>query len=88
MLGNLYADQSQWAPAQQAYFQAHHLEPDNPDYAYNLAVGLDHAAPAEARPRLLPPRRVASPRRTGPPELQPLARPGTHPRACTVRSLE
>jgi tetratricopeptide (TPR) repeat protein len=42
VLGNLYADQSQWAQAQQAYFQAHHLEPDNSDYAYNLAVGLDH----------------------------------------------
>jgi tetratricopeptide (TPR) repeat protein len=42
VLGNLYADQSQWAQAQQAYFQAHHLEPDNPDYAYNLAIGLDH----------------------------------------------
>ena len=41
VLGNLYADQSQWAQAQQSYFQAHHLEPDNPDYAYNLAVGLD-----------------------------------------------
>ena len=42
ILGNLYADQSMWAQAQQAYFQAHHLEPDNADYAYNLAVGLDH----------------------------------------------
>lgn len=42
VLGNVYADQSLWAQAQQAYFQAHHLEPDNPDYAYNLAVGLDH----------------------------------------------
>jgi tetratricopeptide (TPR) repeat protein len=42
VLGNLYADQSLWAQAQQAYFQAHHLEPENPDYAYNLAVGLDH----------------------------------------------
>ena len=41
-LGNLYADQSQWAQAQQAYFQAYHLEPANPDYAYNLAVGLEH----------------------------------------------
>jgi len=43
-LGNLYADQSQWAAAQQAYFQAHHLEPANPDYAYNLAVGLEHVS--------------------------------------------
>lgn len=41
-LGNLYADQSQWAPAQQVFFQAHHLEPANPDYAYNLAVALEH----------------------------------------------
>ena len=43
-LGNLYADQSQWSAAQQAYFQAHHLEPANPDYAYNLAVGLEHVS--------------------------------------------
>jgi tetratricopeptide (TPR) repeat protein len=42
VLGNLYSDQSLWSQAQHAYFQAHHLEPDNPDYAYNLAVGLDH----------------------------------------------
>ena len=42
VLGNLYADQGAWAQAQQAFFQAHHLEPDNPDYAYNLAVSLDH----------------------------------------------
>jgi tetratricopeptide (TPR) repeat protein len=43
-LGNLYADQSQWAAAQHAYFQAHHLEPANPDYAFNLAVGLEHVS--------------------------------------------
>jgi tetratricopeptide (TPR) repeat protein len=47
-LGNLYADQGLWAQAQQAYFQAHHLEPNNPDYAYNLAVGLEHVS----QPRL------------------------------------
>ncbi|HSQ05914.1 MAG TPA: tetratricopeptide repeat protein [Burkholderiales bacterium] len=41
-LGNLYAEQSQWAPAQQAYFRAHHLDPANADYTYNLAVGLEH----------------------------------------------
>ena len=41
-LGNLYARTTQWAPAQQAYFQAYQLQPDNPDYAYNLAVGLEH----------------------------------------------
>lgn len=43
-LGNLYADQSLWAQAQQAYFQAHHLDPANADYAYNLAVGLEHVS--------------------------------------------
>jgi tetratricopeptide (TPR) repeat protein len=41
-LGTLYARMTQWAPAQQAYFQAYQLQPDNPDYAYNLAVGLEH----------------------------------------------
>jgi tetratricopeptide (TPR) repeat protein len=41
-LGNVYVDQNRWPDAQQAYFQAHHLQPDNPDYAYNLAVGLEH----------------------------------------------
>jgi len=41
-LGNLYAGQRLWAQAQQAYFQAYQLAPDNPDYAYNLAVGLEH----------------------------------------------
>jgi tetratricopeptide (TPR) repeat protein len=49
-LGNVYADQSLWAQAQQAYFQAHHLEPSNPDYAYNLAVGLEHLG--QSRPAL------------------------------------
>lgn len=47
VLGNLYADQSLWAQAQQAYFQAHHLEPENPDYAYNLAIGLDQLRQAK-----------------------------------------
>ncbi len=41
-LGNVYADQNRWPDAQQAYFQAHHLQAGNPDYAYNLAVGLEH----------------------------------------------
>ena len=35
-------DQGQWSQAQRAYFQAHHLEAGNPDYAYNLAVALEH----------------------------------------------
>ncbi len=43
-LGNLYAGQGEWAAAQNAYFQAHKLAPDNPDYAFNLAVGLEHVS--------------------------------------------
>ena len=41
-LGNMYAEQSQWPAAQAAYFQAFHLQPDNADYAFNLAIGLEH----------------------------------------------
>ncbi len=41
-LGNQYAQQARWAEAQQAYFKAVVAEPDNPDYAYNLAVSLEH----------------------------------------------
>ena len=35
-------EQNKWPQAQQAYFQAHSLDPRNPDYAYNLAIGLEH----------------------------------------------
>ena len=41
-LGNLYAEQGQWPLAQQAYFQAYQMQQDSPDYAFNLAVGLEH----------------------------------------------
>lgn len=41
-LGNQYAGQSLWADAQQAYFSAYTRAPDNPDFAFNLAVSLDH----------------------------------------------
>jgi tetratricopeptide (TPR) repeat protein len=40
-LGNLYAQQSRWPEAQQTFFRAYSASPDNPDYAYNLAIGLD-----------------------------------------------
>jgi Flp pilus assembly protein TadD len=46
-LGNLYARQGRWPLAQPAYFQAYQLQPDNPDYAYNLAVGLEHLGQAK-----------------------------------------
>jgi len=40
-LGNLYARQSRWSDAQQAYFNAYGTATRNPDYAFNLAVSLD-----------------------------------------------
>ena len=41
-LGNQFAQQRRWAEAQQEYFKAFAAEPDNADFAYNLAVSLDH----------------------------------------------
>ena len=41
-LGNQLAQQGRWAEAQQEYFRAFAAEPDNADFAYNLAVSLDH----------------------------------------------
>jgi tetratricopeptide (TPR) repeat protein len=40
-LGNQYAAQARWSEAQAAYFRAYTTDPDNPDFAYNLAVSLD-----------------------------------------------
>ncbi|OFZ99399.1 MAG: hypothetical protein A2Z44_04930, partial [Betaproteobacteria bacterium RBG_19FT_COMBO_58_11] len=41
-LGNVYAAQGRWNEAQNAYFEAQRQEPDSPDYAFNLAVSLEH----------------------------------------------
>jgi len=41
VLGNQYAKQSRWTEAQEAYFRAFSVNPDNADYAFNLAVSLD-----------------------------------------------
>ena len=43
-LGGQYVAQSRWGEAQQAFFEAFHIDPQNPDYIYNLAVSLDHLA--------------------------------------------
>jgi tetratricopeptide (TPR) repeat protein len=41
-LGNLYAEQSRWSEAQQAYFDAYALDTQNANLAFNLAVSLEH----------------------------------------------
>lgn len=48
VLGNVYSKQKRWPNAQQAYFNAHSLDSENPDYALNLAVSLDHMSKYEA----------------------------------------
>jgi len=51
-LGHELAQQSKWRLAQQAYFKAFSLNPDNPQYAYNLAVSLDRMEKYDAARRL------------------------------------
>jgi len=46
-LGNHYARAARWGDAQQAYFEACRLEPENGDHLYNLAVSLDHLRQAK-----------------------------------------
>jgi Flp pilus assembly protein TadD len=41
-LGNQYADQSRWAEAQQAYFNALAIEPTNALFSFDVAISLDH----------------------------------------------
>lgn len=50
-LGNLYAAESRWADAQEAYFEAVRAAPGDPAYAYNLAVALDHLGQRDAARR-------------------------------------
>ncbi|GEM_PF-1626042 len=41
-LANLYAAQSRWVAAERAYYNAYNLDQSKPDYAFNLAISLDH----------------------------------------------
>lgn len=41
-LGNVHAGQGRWNEAQAGYFEAQRLEPESADYAFNLAVSLEH----------------------------------------------
>lgn len=50
-LGGVLARQQRWGEAQQAFFHAYSLTPDNALYAYNLAITLDRLhQPAAALP--------------------------------------
>ncbi len=41
-LGHLYAAKQQWSDAQEAYFNASRLSPNLAEYAFNVAVSLEH----------------------------------------------
>lgn len=41
-LGNLYAEHARWGEANQAYLNAYNRNPDDAQFAFNLAVSLDH----------------------------------------------
>jgi tetratricopeptide (TPR) repeat protein len=41
-LGNVYGAQDRWLEAQGLYFKALQNNPEDPNYAYNLAVSLEH----------------------------------------------
>jgi Flp pilus assembly protein TadD len=47
VLGNVYAAQSRWSEAQQAFFDAYRNDSANPDYALNLAASLDRLGQAQ-----------------------------------------
>jgi tetratricopeptide (TPR) repeat protein len=47
-LGNVLARQSRWAEAQEYHFRAASAEPGNAEYAFNLAVALDHLGKRDA----------------------------------------
>ena len=42
VLANVYGSQNRWQEAQDLYFKALENNPDDPNYAYNLAVSLEH----------------------------------------------
>ncbi len=47
-LGNIHAREGRWSAAQSAFFKAFRTAPGEADYAFNLAVALDHLGQREA----------------------------------------
>ena len=47
-LGNIFGAQNRWQEAQGMYFAALENNPHDPNYAYNLAVSLEHIAKPKA----------------------------------------
>jgi len=47
-LGNQFAQQGRWGEAQRSYARAAAMDPENPDYAYNLAISHEHLRQPQA----------------------------------------
>ncbi len=47
-LGNQFAQQGRWGEAQRSYARAAALDPENADYAYNLAISHEHLRQPQA----------------------------------------
>ncbi len=41
-LGNMFGNQNRWPEAQKQYFKALQYKPNDPNYAYNMAISLEH----------------------------------------------
>lgn len=41
-LGNMFGNQNRWSEAQTQYFKALQYRPTDPNYAYNMAISLEH----------------------------------------------
>ncbi len=41
-LGNMFGNQNRWPEAQSEYFKALQYKPNDPNYAYNMAISLEH----------------------------------------------
>jgi tetratricopeptide (TPR) repeat protein len=41
-LGNMFGNQNRWPEAQSQYFKALQYKPNDPNYAYNMAISLEH----------------------------------------------
>ncbi|HEU4645250.1 MAG TPA: tetratricopeptide repeat protein [Burkholderiales bacterium] len=47
-LGNQFAQQARWGEAQRSYARAAAMDPENPDYAYNVAISHEHLRQPQA----------------------------------------
>lgn len=70
MLATEYAKKNDWKNAQNYYFKAHRFMPNNPSYAFNLAVSLEHLGHSKAALNFYEKTKVLM--RSSPSEINPI----------------